>query len=57
MFRGQFFVNPTNNKVIEVKDQKDEEGQAIVVNTRKGKILPNTASKEEFNKNRAESVH
>jgi hypothetical protein len=35
-FDGEYFVNPTNNKVLEVKDKKDEEGQALVVNTRSG---------------------
>jgi hypothetical protein len=35
-FEGENFVNPTNNKVIEVRDRKDEEGQAIIVNSRNG---------------------
>jgi hypothetical protein len=35
-FDGEYFVNPTNSKVLEVKDSKDEEGQALVVNTRSG---------------------
>jgi len=35
-FDGEFFVNPTNNKVIQVLDRKDEEGQALIVNTRNG---------------------
>jgi hypothetical protein len=34
-FEDEQFVNPTNNKVIEVRDNKDEEGQPIIVNTRK----------------------
>jgi hypothetical protein len=29
-------VNPTNNKVLEIKDRKDEEGQTIIVGDRKG---------------------
>jgi hypothetical protein len=33
---GEFFVNPTNSKVLEIKDNKDEEGQALIVNTRNG---------------------
>jgi hypothetical protein len=33
---GEFFVNPTNSKVLEIKDNKDEEGQALIVNSRNG---------------------
>jgi hypothetical protein len=33
-FQGENFVNPTNNKVLEVTDRKDEEGQAVSVNNR-----------------------
>jgi hypothetical protein len=30
-FEGGFFVNPTNNKVLDVTGGKDEEGQAVIV--------------------------
>jgi len=36
-YQGEQFVNPTNNKVLEVRDNKDEEGQALVVGNRKSK--------------------
>jgi hypothetical protein len=35
--QGEYFVNPTNNKVLEVYQSKDEEGQAIKVGGRAGK--------------------
>jgi hypothetical protein len=35
-FDGEFFFNPTNDKVIEVDNSKDEEGKAIIVNSRNG---------------------
>ena len=36
MVDGEFFLNPTNNKVVEVLDRKDEEGQAVIINGRNG---------------------
>jgi hypothetical protein len=30
------FVNPTNNKVLEVTSSKDDEGTAVIVNNRNG---------------------
>jgi hypothetical protein len=36
-FQGEFFVNPTNDKVLEVKSSTDEEGQAVGVAGRNGK--------------------
>jgi hypothetical protein len=35
--QGEYFVNPTNDKVLEVYQSKDEEGQAIRVGGRDGK--------------------
>jgi hypothetical protein len=35
--QGEYFVNPTNDKVLEVYQSKDEEGQAIKVGGRAGK--------------------
>jgi hypothetical protein len=35
-FEDGFFVNPTNNKVLEVDASKDEEGKAVVVGSRNG---------------------
>jgi hypothetical protein len=34
--QGEFLVNPTNNKVVEVESSKDEEGQKVIVNSRNG---------------------
>jgi hypothetical protein len=30
--QGERFVNPTDNRVLEITDRKDEEGQAVIVN-------------------------
>jgi hypothetical protein len=35
------FVNPTNNKVLDVTGSKDEEGTAIIVNSRNGNNATN----------------
>jgi hypothetical protein len=35
-FDGQFFVNPTNNKVLDVYQSKDDEGQKVGVSSRNG---------------------
>jgi hypothetical protein len=34
--QGEFFVNPTNNKVLDVYQSKDEEGQKVIVGSRNG---------------------
>jgi len=36
-YQGEQFINPTNNKVLEVRDNKDEEGQALVIGNTKSK--------------------
>ena len=35
--QGEFFVNPTNNQVLDVTSSKDEEGQAVGVANRNNK--------------------
>jgi hypothetical protein len=35
-YQDEMFVNPSNNKVLEVQSSKDEEGQALIVNNRNG---------------------
>jgi hypothetical protein len=35
-YQGEFFVNPTNNKVLDVQSSKDDEGQAVIVNNKNG---------------------
>jgi hypothetical protein len=39
--QGEFLTNPTNNKVLDVTSSKDEEGQAVIVNTRNGNTKNN----------------
>jgi len=41
MLEGEFFVNPTNNKVLEVTSSKDEEGQLVQVGNRNGNKTTN----------------
>jgi hypothetical protein len=36
-YKDEFFLNPTNNKVLDVSGGKDEEGQAVIVWNRNGK--------------------
>jgi hypothetical protein len=35
-YEGEFFMNPTNNKVLDVSGGKDDEGQAVIMYNKNG---------------------